>query len=157
MARGVPPGFSAKKLICDAGLFFLVNRLVREVRPHIIHAVEEAVFFARRIWQRRGIPYVYDMDSSLARQLVESKPVLQGLGKFFQGLETAACRDAAYVVPVCDALAEIARAAGARRVTLLRDSDAAARHLAARSHDRLGGTGLARDAWAARAAVHVRG
>lgn len=121
LARGVPPGFSAKKLICDAALFFLVNRLVREVRPQLIHAVEESVFFARRLWRRRGIPYVYDMDSSLARQLVESRPVLQGLGKFFQGLETAACRDAAYVVPVCDALADIARAAGARRVALLRD------------------------------------
>jgi len=121
LARGVPPGFSAKKLICDAALFFLVNRLVREVQPQIIHAVEESVFFARRIWRRRGIPYVYDMDSSLARQLVESKPVLQGLGKVFQGLEAAACRDAAYVVPVCEALAGIARAAGAKRVTVLRD------------------------------------
>lgn len=121
LARGVPPGFSAKKLICDAALFFLVNRLVREVRPQVTHAVEESVFFARRIWRRSGIPYVYDMDSSLARQLVESKPVLRGLGKFFQGLETRACRDAAYVVPVCDALADIARAGGARRVTLLRD------------------------------------
>ena len=121
LARGVPPGFSAKKLICDAALFCLVNRLVRDVQPHIIHAVEESVFFARRIGQRRGIPYVYDMDSSLARQLVESKPVLRGLGRFLQGLENRACRDATYVVPVCDALAEIARAAGARQVTVLRD------------------------------------
>jgi len=121
LARGVPPGFSAKKLICDAALFFLVNRLVREVRPQLIHAVEESVFFARRIWRRSGLPYVYDMDSSLARQLVESKPLLRGLGKIFQGMETRACRDAAHVVPVCDALAELARAAGARRVTLLRD------------------------------------
>ena len=121
LARGVPPGFSAKKLICDTALFFLVNRLVREVHPHIIHAVEESVFFARRIWRRRGIPYVYDMDSSLARQLVESKPVLRGLGRFFQGLETHACRDAAMVLAVCDELAEIARKASAPRVRLLRD------------------------------------
>ena len=121
LARGVPPGFSLKKIICDAALFFLVNRLVREVRPQVIHAVEESVFFARRLSRKRGIPYVYDMDSSLARQLVESKPALKAFDKFFQGMETAACRDAAHVVPVCDALAEIARAAGAKRVTLLRD------------------------------------
>jgi glycosyltransferase involved in cell wall biosynthesis len=121
LAHGVPPGFSVKKLSCDAALFFLVNRLVREVRPQLVHAVEESVFFARRIARRSGIPYVYDMDSSLARQLVESKPVLRGLGKFFQGLEGAACREAAHVVPVCEALAAIARGAGARRVTLLRD------------------------------------
>ena len=70
LVRNVPPGFSAKKLICDAALFFLVNRLVGEVRPQLVHAVEESVFFARHIWRRCGIPYVYDMDSSLARQLV---------------------------------------------------------------------------------------
>jgi len=121
LARGVPPGFSVKKLSCDAALFFLVNRLVRAVRPQLVHAVEESVFFARRIARRSGIPYVYDMDSSMARQLVESKPMLRGLGKFFQGLEGAVCREAAHVVPVCEALAEIARGAGARRVTLLRD------------------------------------
>jgi len=102
-------------------LFFLVNRLVRDVRPQVVHAVEESVFFARRLVRRRGIPYVYDMDSSLARQLVESKPALRGLGKFFQGLEAAACREAVQVVPVCEALAEIARGAGARRVTVLND------------------------------------
>jgi glycosyltransferase involved in cell wall biosynthesis len=121
LTRGVPPGFSLKKIAGDIALFFLVNRLVREVRPQVIHAVEESVFFARRIWRRRGIPYIYDMDSSLARQLVESKPLFRGLEKVFQGLENAACRDALLVIPVCDALAEIARAAGAPRVTLLRD------------------------------------
>ncbi|TAN36761.1 MAG: glycosyltransferase [Verrucomicrobia bacterium] len=121
LARGVPPGFSLKKILCDAALFFLVNRLVREVRPQIIHAVEESVFFGwhHQFWH--GIPYIYDMDSSLARQLVESKPIFQGLGKVFQGLENAACRHALMVIPVCDALADIARAAGAPRVTLLRD------------------------------------
>lgn len=121
LARGVPPGFSLKKIICDAALFSLVNRLVREVWPQVIHAVEESVFFARRVSRKRGVPYVYDMDSSLARQLVESKPALKPFAKIFQGLEAAACRDAAHVVPVCDALVDIARAAGARRVTLLRD------------------------------------
>lgn len=121
LVRGVPPGFSLKKILCDAALFFLVNRLVREVRPQIVHAVEESVFFGwhHKFWH--GIPYIYDMDSSLARQLVEAKPIFRGLGKFFQGLESAACRNALMVIPVCDALAEIARAAGAQRVTLLRD------------------------------------
>ena len=120
-AQGVPPGFSLKKISCDLALFFLVRRLVSQVRPQVIHAVEEAVFFARGIGRRRGIPYVYDMDSSLARQLVESKPVLRGFEKYFQGLENAACRDAAMVIPVCTALAEIAQAAGAPRVRRLHD------------------------------------
>lgn len=121
LARGVPPGFSLKKILCDAALFFLVLQLVRKVRPQIVHAVEEAVFFGwhAKFWS--GIPYIYDMDSSLARQLVETKPLLRGLGKVFQGLENAACRHALMVIPVCDALADIARAAGAPRITLLRD------------------------------------
>ncbi|MCX6997526.1 MAG: glycosyltransferase family 4 protein [Kiritimatiellaeota bacterium] len=119
--RNVPPGFSIKKLICDVWLFFKVRTVLRRRRPDLIHAVEEAVFFARWWGRRLGLPYVYDMDSSLAGQLVEARPALRGLGRVFQRWEAAVCRDALLVLPVCEALAEIARRADAPRVTLLRD------------------------------------
>ena len=119
--RHVPPGFSIKKLTCDIWLYFKVLALIRRRRPDLIHAVEESVFLARWLGRRRGIPYVYDMDSSLAGQIVEARPALRVLGRFFQSREAAACRDALLVMPVCDALADIARRAGAPRVTLLRD------------------------------------
>ncbi len=121
LVRHVPPGFSIKKLICDLWLFFKVRALIRRRRPDVIHAVEEAVFMARWWGRRLGIPYVYDMDSSLAGQVLEAKPVLRGLKRFLQALEAAACREALLVLPVCEDLAELARRAGAQRVTLLRD------------------------------------
>jgi len=61
------------------------------------------------------------MDSSLPMQLVERTPALAAVAPLLKWFETLAARRAFAVVAVCDALAEIARAAGARRVFVLRD------------------------------------
>ncbi len=119
--RGFRPGFSLKKLYTDAFLARLARRLARERKPHVIHAVEEAAFIARGLCRRLGIPYVYDMDSSLARQLVEKMPWLKPADGFFRWMEARAIRDALAVVPVCPALADLARERGARYVHLLSD------------------------------------
>jgi len=52
------------------------------------------------------IPYVYDMDSSLAQQLVEKHPSLSPFTRLFNFFEGLAVRNAKAVVPVCAALAE---------------------------------------------------
>jgi len=119
--NGIRPGFSIKKLLCDIRLAARAARIVRVRRPRWIHAVEESVFIARPLARRAGIPYVYDMDSSLADQLVEKMAWLAPLRPFFRACERAAARDAALVVPVCPALAHIARDHGARAVRLLTD------------------------------------
>lgn len=121
---GVRPGISCKKILCDLFLFvqaILLLRCARKQQYDVIHAVEEAVFFAWLAKKLFGIPYVYDMDSSLALQLTERwwwcKPVLVLL----QYLEGAAVRGSIAVAPVCDALQAIAEQHGSSITVLLRD------------------------------------
>ncbi len=119
--RGIRPGFSLKKLLCDAYLAPHAMRLARQNAYDVIHAVEEAAFIARFIGRRLGIPYIFDMDSSMPRQIADKQPLAKPLLPMMRLFERLAIRDAAAVVPVCDALADIARAGGAQRIELLRD------------------------------------
>ncbi len=75
--RNIRAGFSAKKLVCDGLMVVACTRLVRRNRYDLIHAVEESVFIANAMRAISDMPYVYDMDSSLAEQLVESRPDLR--------------------------------------------------------------------------------
>src|SRR5690606_10233395 len=68
-----------------------------------------------------GLPYVYDMDSSIAQQLVEKKPFLAPLSPFFNWCERRAVRGAMAAAPVCHALADLARAHGAAHLVTLHD------------------------------------
>ncbi len=119
--RKVRPGFSAAKLICDLLLGFLCVRLAWTRRYEVYHAVEEGVFIAHflRLFTRAAV--VYDMDSSMPLQIVESAPQVRFVLPLLQRLERWAIRKATGVLCVCDALAEIAHAAGAQRVAVLRD------------------------------------
>jgi len=122
--RGVRPGISVKKLVCDALMAIQVCLLLIRSRSRqydVIHAVEESVFIA---WLARtifNIPYIYDMDSSLALQLTEKwwwcRPAL----RLLQYLEGVAVRGSVSVAPVCDALQVIAREHGSTSTILLRD------------------------------------
>lgn len=107
--RGVRPGFSWKKIACDLRMIALCGRLAREGRYDLVHAVEESVFMAREIKRRHGIPYVYDMDSSLSQQMVEKHPVLGIVLPLLERMEKTAIRDSLATVTVCRALEEIAR------------------------------------------------
>ena len=119
--RGVRPGFSFKKLVCDTLIFFKAIRLVARKRYDLLHCVEESVFIglALRPFLRR--PYVYDMDSSMAQQVVEKHRWLRPLSPILRACEALAIRHAAVVVPVCDALVEIANRHRAARVIMLND------------------------------------
>lgn len=119
--RNIRPGFSVKKLICDAIMTPHAMRLARTRHFDCIHAVEESVFIARRLSRRFGIPYIFDMDSSMPRQIADKLPFLTPLLLPMRAMERKAIRDAAAVVPMCDAIAEEARLAGAAYVEVLRD------------------------------------
>ena len=119
--RGIRPGFSLKKLLADAYMLPHAARLARENGYDAIHAVEEAAFIARRIGRKQGIPYVFDMDSSMPRQIADKLPLASPLLPLMRALERRAVRGAEVVVPMCDALAQEAEAAGAKRVVVLRD------------------------------------
>lgn len=126
--RGIRPGFSAKKLVADVFMFFIVLRLLLRQRYDVIHAVEETAFFAALLKPLFRTPYIYDMDSSLAQQMVEQMPALGGLARVLGAFEGLAVRHAEVVVAVCDALADIARGHGAKRVMLLYDVPMLAAH-----------------------------
>jgi len=105
----IKPGFSFKKIACDVLLFFKTVSLLRQNRYDAIHAVEEAVFIARfmRLWF--GVPYIYDMDSSLAEQLLEKYPLLRPLGVILRFFEQGAVKKSSGVIAVCRILEERAR------------------------------------------------
>lgn len=119
---GMPsPGFSGAKLKCDAKLFGLAKRLVEEIKPDVIHAGEEAVFMARWFKMTKRVPYVYDMDSSIAQQMVEQMGFLRPIGWFFDAFEGIGVKGALACAPVCHALADVARRQGAKRLVTLHD------------------------------------
>ncbi|MGQ9661773.1 MAG: glycosyltransferase family 4 protein [Kiritimatiellia bacterium] len=117
----VPPGFSLAKIACDIALWERAHRLAHSSSYDIVHAVEEAVFIALALQRSFSLPYVYDMDSSLPQQMIEKLAWLRPFGRLMESLEAVAIRNAAAVLPVCDALAEVAKRHGARRVAVLRD------------------------------------
>jgi glycosyltransferase involved in cell wall biosynthesis len=120
----IRPGISLKKLVCD--LFFTWTTITllwrnRGEKYDLIHAVEESVFIALLVKWVLGIPYLYDMDSSLSLQVTDSWRLLRWARPLLSTLERLAMRHSAAVVPVCDALAALAENAGCQRTFVLRD------------------------------------
>ncbi len=123
LVRGVPIGFSWKKLVCDAALVFAFLRLARPGRYQVIHAGEETVFPAALVARRRGAALVYDMDSDLSDQLLGRRPLLRGLRGVLEAAERWALRRADLTLAVCPRLADKARAlAPGARVRVLEDA-----------------------------------
>ncbi|MFN2433316.1 MAG: glycosyltransferase family 4 protein [Gemmatimonadota bacterium] len=67
--RRVPVGFSLRKVLLDSSLVVGLAGLLSEQHYLCVHAVEEAAFPALLLARRRGIPVIYDMQSSLPEQL----------------------------------------------------------------------------------------
>lgn len=115
----VGPGFSFKKLYTDVFLFALVLRLCRTGRYDVVHAVEEGGFMGRFLKATHRLPYVYDMDSVLSDQLVDSRPWLAPLRPLFGFLENRMVAGACVLAPMCEALAErVAKRPGTQIVVL---------------------------------------
>ena len=119
--HNIRPGFSWKKIICDLLMIFVVLKLMRKRKYNLIHSVEESVFFALLFKFFWGIPYVYDMDSSLSQQIIDKKPYLKCFSSIFRLCESFAVRHAIAVVPVCEALYRSIQPYCPRRVVVLHD------------------------------------
>ena len=105
----IKPGFSLKKVYCDLFLARDAFRMMRAKRYDLIHAVEEASFIAivlRRVFR---VPYVFDMDSSMASQILEKFWWVRPFGGLLRWFETLPMRRAIAVVPMCEDLAINAR------------------------------------------------
>jgi glycosyltransferase involved in cell wall biosynthesis len=119
--HNIRPGLSWKKIVCD---FFLARKarlLASQTKYDLVHAVEESAFIVMLPGSLHRLPCLFDMDSSLPMQIVEQKPWLVWLAPVLKYFEKLAMRHATAVIAVCEALAGIARANGARKVYVLRD------------------------------------
>jgi glycosyltransferase involved in cell wall biosynthesis len=117
----IRPGFSIKKLVCDGFLLIQALRLARQHRYDLVHAGEEAVFIAVLLKKLMGIPYVYDMDSSLAQQLIDKYPQLKFIQKLLRAAEGVAVRQANAVLAVCQALADDIQPYSPKKVAVIPD------------------------------------
>jgi len=106
--RNIRAGFSFKKVVSDVLMVAACLGMMRRTRYDLIHAVEESAFIASGMRTLSGVPYVYDMDSSLAEQMVETYPSLRFLSPAFRGMEAVAVRRSIGVLTVCAALEDIA-------------------------------------------------
>ena len=106
--KNIPPSLSCKKIVCDVLMFFKAIKLLRRHRFTVIHAVEEAVFMSMVLKKIFGVPYVYDMDSSLPQQIVEKFSFLRPLEPVLQFCERIAVKGSCGVVAVCRALEDMA-------------------------------------------------
>ncbi len=106
--RNIRPGFSVKKVVCDMFMFIKCLGMVRRNHYDLIHAVEESAFIAAAMQRLAGIPYVYDMDSSLAEQMVDAYPGLQFAFATLRRCEAVAVRHSLGVLTVCAALEDVA-------------------------------------------------
>ncbi|HEY7728239.1 MAG TPA: glycosyltransferase [Candidatus Eisenbacteria bacterium] len=107
--RNLRPGFSIKKVVCDLVMFWRSLGLARRGTYDLIHAVEESVFMAMTIRWLFGTPYVYDMDSSLAVQMLQQRRWLRPARRAFELMERLAVRQSLGVLAVCRSLEETAR------------------------------------------------
>jgi glycosyltransferase involved in cell wall biosynthesis len=119
--KNVRPGFSLKKLFLDFIMLFTVWKKVHQKRYAVIHAGEEAVFMAMLMKLFYKIPYIYDLDSSIAQQLVEKNSKLKPFAKIFNWLEARAIQGAIANAPVCNALGELCEKNGSAKTIILHD------------------------------------
>jgi glycosyltransferase involved in cell wall biosynthesis len=109
--RRVRIGFSVRKILLDLGMLFSLWRLFKRQRYDVVHVLEELAFFVVPMCRRRGIPVIYDMQSSLPDQLrthgiFRSRPVQAILRK----LERAVLKGADVVVCSAGLLAHVKEA-----------------------------------------------
>jgi glycosyltransferase involved in cell wall biosynthesis len=119
--RDVPAGFSFRKMLCSLVLAAKALEMARKCRYDVVHAVEEAVFVAVLIRRLYGVPFIYDMDSSLPQQLVGAYPFLLPLMKLLTWCERSAVKNARLVLPVCEPVAALARQHRREGIVMLPD------------------------------------
>jgi len=102
--KNVMPGFSGKKIMLDVLIFFKFITLMTKNKYKVVHAVEESSFMATLICPLFRTPFIYDMDSSMATQIIDKMSFLRPFEKIIRLLESIPMRRAKIVIPVCQAL-----------------------------------------------------
>lgn len=103
----VRPGASLAKLLLDIPFALEAWARMAFGGYDVVHAVEEAAFFAAPVARTLGLPLVMDIDSSIPDQLRYSGFARRGpLPWLAERLERAAARGAASIITVCTSLTE---------------------------------------------------
>ncbi|MCB9207162.1 MAG: glycosyltransferase [Ignavibacteriales bacterium] len=102
--QNIPIGFSIKKIVADFFITWKMFSLLRKKNYDIIHAVEESIFPAAFFNKFYKKILVYDMDSSLADQLIEKYTKLEKISGILNLFEKWADKKATVVIPVCNYL-----------------------------------------------------
>jgi glycosyltransferase involved in cell wall biosynthesis len=71
--------------------------------------------------KRFDIPFAYDLDSSIAQQMVEKMPSLTPLSRLFNWAESKAIQSSLINFPVCNALADLCEQNGSDKTVTLHD------------------------------------
>ncbi len=119
--KNVMPGFSGKKILLDVLIFFKFIALMSKNKYKVVHAVEESSFMATLICPLYRTPFIYDMDSSMATQILDKMHFLKPFEKLIRLIESVPMRRAKIVIPVCQALAEEAGKYRAHGIHVLKD------------------------------------
>jgi glycosyltransferase involved in cell wall biosynthesis len=103
----MPPGFTLKKLVADALMFPMVAWRLMRRRYDMVIAVEEAAFMALALKPVFGVPYIYDIDSSMPEQIRDRFRLPGWLDRLLVACERMAVRGSIGAIPCCKALGEM--------------------------------------------------
>lgn len=117
----IPSGPSLRKLLCSVLLYWYAVRMVRQRHYDVVHAIEDAAIIATFIRRRYGVPFVYDMDSSMPQQLIAAFPYLRPLDGWLRCYQDRILMAATVVMPASKPVAEIAFRCSCARVVPLPD------------------------------------
>lgn len=107
--KKVPIGPSWQKAVCDVFLMLRAAKLLRTGQYDVVHAVEESAMIAGILQRVFGVPFIFDMDSLMSRQIAEKSPWLKPATAVFKVLETRALRRSYGVLAVCQDLVDHAK------------------------------------------------
>ena len=108
--KDVKVGPSAAKIPLDGLMFLKAWGLCRKHKYDVIHAVEEAAFFARWLARWYKTRLVYDMDSCISDQLKYSGKLTNAFAlRRIEAMERTVIRQADFTLTVCEALSDTVR------------------------------------------------
>ena len=107
--KNVKPGPSWKKIFYDYYMYRELKQFLKHNQFDLIHAVEESAYMAKKLGPKYGLKYIYDMDSSMAQQIVEKFGFLKSVEFIFEQFEKTIIKNSIGVIPVCKALEDTVR------------------------------------------------
>ncbi|MCL6285633.1 glycosyltransferase family 4 protein [Ruegeria sp. 2012CJ41-6] len=105
--RNMPPGFSLKKVICDAVMLPMAAWRMLRGKYDLVIAVEEAAFIALMLKPFFRVPYLYDVDSSIPEQMDDKFDLPGWLRRLLEGAEARAARGSIGAITCCRALQDL--------------------------------------------------